>query len=103
MSSKKLKHLLNPYGNGELADIVQRAREMGELVDTLSTALPPELADSIIAANLREDGQLVVIARPPARAARLRFETEGLLAAARATGATVTGCTVRVSHDFENR
>jgi hypothetical protein len=100
MSSKNLKNLLNSSEIGELADIVQRAQAMGELTVTLSAALPTDLGGSLIAANIRDDGELVVIARSPAWAARLRFETESLLAAARNTGAKVTGCSVRVSHDL---
>lgn len=99
MSSRQLKKLLNPRENGELADIVRRAEAMGALTGALAGALPAEFAGSIVAANSREDGELVVIARSPAWAARLRFESEKLLAAARAHGEAATRCTVRVSHD----
>ena len=62
MASDELKNLLNPCNDGELADIVRRAREMGELTHILSKGLPGEYAGAIVAANLREDGDLVIIA-----------------------------------------
>lgn len=97
MSSDELKKLLNPCAGGELGDIVRRAREMGELTHVLCKALPDEYAGSVVAANLREDGDLVVIATSSAWASRLRFETDVLLGAARATGLNPTSCRIRVA------
>ncbi len=99
MPADKLEKLLNRNGIGELSDLIRRARDMGELTETLSNSLPAELAESVIAANVRDNGELIVICRSPAWAARLRYETEALLKAARAAGETVTSCRVRVSHD----
>ena len=79
--------------------MVQRAQRMGALTDTLANALPESFGGSIVAANVRDDGELIVIARSSAWAARLRFETVTLETAARETGAAVTRCTVRVTHD----
>ena len=70
---------------------------MGELASALTGALPPELADGIIAANLRDNGELVVICSSSAWASRLRFESERILAVARNAGAAAETCTVRVS------
>lgn len=78
--------------------MVQRAQAMAALADRLAAALPDELRPGIRAANVR-DHELVVIADSPAWAARLRFEAEKLLAAARDAGDTVTSVSVRVSHD----
>ncbi len=78
--------------------MVQRAQSMAALADRLAAALPDELKPGIRAANIREC-ELVVIADSPAWAARLRFEAEKLLTAARDAGDTVTTISVRVSHD----
>ena len=83
MADKELKNLLNPCADGDLGRIVRRARELGELTDTLAKALPEEYAGALVAANVRENGELVVIAASPAWANRLRYETETLLAAAK--------------------
>lgn len=79
--------------------MVQRAQAMARLADRLAAALPEDLAAGIRAANIRDDGELVVIADSPAWAARLRFEGEKLLAAARDANEQVTTISVRVSHD----
>ena len=100
MSSKKLKNLLNPSGNGDLADMVERAQAMGELTRRLQSVLSPELASSLVAANISPEKRLIVIAKSPAWAARLRFETDKLLAAAQETDGSINGCSVRVTHDF---
>ena len=97
MPVKTLGNLLNPCTSGELGDIVRRAHEMGELARILSAALPGEAAGAIVAANVRPEGELVVIAASPAWASRLRYETAHLLDAARAAGIEVTSCRVRVT------
>ena len=97
MAKNELKNLLNPSDSGDLGQIVRRAREMGELTHALSTALPDEFAGAIVAANVREDGDLVVIAASSAWASRLRYESDVLLAAARNTGVDPTGYRVRVT------
>lgn len=97
MSVKRLENLLNPNDNGGLGDIVRHARDMGELVSQLQHALPVEIAQHILAANIRDDGELVVLTSSPAWAAKLRFEADALLDAARSAGATVESCSVRVS------
>jgi hypothetical protein len=98
MAADKLEDLLNRNGNGELQDLVQRAQRLGRLACALSRALPPALAGDVVAANVRDGGELVVVCRTPARAARVRYESEALLAAARAAGETVDRLTVRVGH-----
>ena len=97
MTTKQLGNLLNPCNDGDLGDIVRRAREMGELTAVLARALPPAEAQGIVAANVRESGELVVIAATPAWASRLRYETEALLKAARESGVEAHVCRVRVS------
>ena len=97
MTSKQLGNLLKPSNGGDLGDIVRRAREMGELTDVLAKALPEEEARAIVAANVREGGELVVIAATSAWASRLRYETDVLLGAARAAGFDAHACRIRVS------
>jgi len=97
MPSSKLENLLSPCIEGELGDLIGRARRMGELTDILSSALPESDRSAIVAANIREDGELIVICASSAWASRLRYETEALLKAARDAGVTAHTCRVRVS------
>ena len=97
MPSDELKNLLNPFAGGELGDLVRRARKMGELTHVLCEGLPVEYAGAIVAANLREDGDPVIIAASSAWASRLRYETDALLAAARESGLQPTSVRVRVT------
>jgi hypothetical protein len=97
MASDDLKNLLNSSAGGELGDIVRRARKMGELTHVLCNGLPDEYAGAIVAANLREDGDLVIIAASSAWASRLRYETDALLAAAREAGLSPNACRIRVT------
>jgi hypothetical protein len=99
MPVKSLENLLNLNGGGELGDIVRHARDMGELVSLLQASVSEEEARSIVAANIRGDCELVVLASSPAWAAKLRFEAESLMTAARQTGAEVTSCRIRVNRN----
>jgi hypothetical protein len=97
MSAKSLEDLLNLNKNGDLGSIVQHAQEMSSLTSALAGAVGPEEGASIAAANVREDGELVVLARSSAWASRLRFSADALLDAARARGYKADRCTVRVA------
>jgi hypothetical protein len=97
MTTKQLGNLLNPSNDGDLGDIVRRARDMGELTGVLARAIPEDQAQGIVAANVRADGELVVIAATSAWASRLRYETDTLLTAARESGFKAHTCRVRVS------
>ena len=97
MPSKKLKNLLNPSADGDLGELISRARRMGELTDILASALPESDRNCIVAANIREDGELVVICASSAWASRLRYETDTLLEAAVRAGMTAHTCRIRVS------
>ena len=97
MPTKRLDNLINPSSGAGLGEIVRHARDMGHLVGALRDALPAGEAEGIIAANIRDDGELVVLAATPAWAAKLRFETDKLVEAARGLGAEVSACRVRVS------
>jgi len=97
MTTSKLKNLLNPCNDGDLAKVVNRAKRMGELTAILAAALPPAHRSAIIAANVREDGELVVICASSAWASRLRYETDKLLQAAKDAGVSAHTCRIRVS------
>ncbi|MCH7821190.1 MAG: DUF721 domain-containing protein [Proteobacteria bacterium] len=97
MTIKRLGNLLNPNDDGGLGDIIRHARDMGKLVQILQNSLPAEEAGSIVAANIRGAGELIVLASSSAWASRLRFETDTLMAAARASGVEANTCTVRVA------
>ncbi|MGI9233424.1 MAG: DciA family protein [Woeseiaceae bacterium] len=97
MTSKQLGNLLKPSNDGDLGDIVRRAREVGELTAALGRALPEDLAQGVVAANVREGGELIVIAATSAWASRLRYEEATLLRAARESGINAHTCRVRVS------
>jgi hypothetical protein len=99
MPSNKLKNLLNPSIDGSLGDVISRARRMGELTEILASALPESDRNAIVAANLREDGELVVICASSAWASRLRYETQTLLDAAARAGLSANTCRIRVSQD----
>lgn len=99
MPMKRLESLLNPNDDGDLGDIIRHAREMGDLIQVLQRSLTAETAGSIIAANIRGDGELVVLAASSAWAAKLRFEADLMIAAARQTGAEISSCTVRVERN----
>jgi len=96
---KRLGNLLNPNLDKDLGEIIGHARDMGELAQTLRASLPAAAAEALVAANVREDGELVVLTRSPGWAARLRFESDTLIAAARKEGAEIRSCSVRVSRD----
>lgn len=91
-----LEKLLKTKAGHGLGKIIQRAQNMDALARQLQASLAPELAGQLISANLRENGELVVVCRSSAGAARLRFEADRLMATARDSGAVVNGCRVRV-------
>ncbi len=97
MPVEKLENLLNRNETGELGEIVGRAAEFARLTEALAAALPEDLREGLIAASVRPDGELVVIGRSPAWAARLRYEGTALLEAARQNGEQATNLRVRVS------
>ncbi|MFQ6004718.1 MAG: DciA family protein [Woeseia sp.] len=97
MSIIRLNKLLKAGPGGTLEKIVQRAQDMGELTSALRAVLTEEAQPHLIAANMRDDGELVLICSSSSWAARLRFESEGLIEAARMTGADVSKCKIKVS------
>lgn len=97
MTIIRLENLLKAGDGGTLDKIIQRAQQMDTLTTALRTELPPDAAENLIVANLREDGELVLVCTTSAWASRLRFESDKLMEAARKTGLTVRACRVSVS------
>jgi hypothetical protein len=97
MSIIHLEKLLKTGSGGALEEIVQRAQNMDQLTAAMRSVLPEEAQSQLLAANLRENGELVLICSSSSWAARLRFESEQLIEAARLTGADVNKCKVKVS------
>ena len=97
MSIIRLEKLLKTGAGGALDEIIQRAQNMDELTTALRAVLPAEAGPNLLAANLRENGELVLICSSSAWASRLRFESEKLMAAARKAGLDVSSCKVSVS------
>ena len=98
MAAKSLDKLLNCSEPGALGKVLRRASEMGRLTGLVVDSLPEVDADQIVAANLRDDGELVVVCRTSAWAARIRFDAPQLVGALVRAGYVVEGCTDRVSH-----
>lgn len=93
---KSLSELVFRPG-GPLQDLADRAAAATRLTDGLRAALPPALGDQLRAAQLHDDGTLVVLAASSAWAARLRFEADALLACARRQAPGVSRVEVRVA------
>jgi hypothetical protein len=96
MTIVKLDKLLRSGTGDRLDKLVERSRNMGNLAQILRNALPSDASAHLVAANLREDGELVLVCRTSSWAARLRFESEALLQAARQAGLNATTCSVKV-------
>ena len=92
----RLRNLLKSGSSADLERVIQRARELDDLAVILRNALPGELAENLVSANVRENGELVVVTTSSGWAARLRFETDALLCAAKKAGVITDQCRVTV-------
>ena len=97
MSAKKLENLLKSGTSGTLDRIIRTARDMDSLTGALRAALPLDVAEHLVAANVRDDGVLAVICSASAWASRIRFESDALLAAAEDAGFKADSVRVSVS------
>ena len=97
MSAIKLDKLLHRMAENGLDKIVQHAQHMDSLGVAIQAALPADMARSVVAANLNDAGELIVLCRSSAWASRLRFEKDRLLEAAKSAGQSPTACRVRVA------
>ena len=99
MTIIRLNHLLKKDASGNLDKIIQRAQNMEQLTTALRAALPEETSQNLLAANLRDDGELVLVCASSAWASRIRFETENLLTVVRDAGLSVHSCRGTVSQN----
>jgi len=97
MSIIRLEKLLKSGPDEGLEKLVQRAQNMGELAHILRAALGNDLAEHLSAANIRDDGELVIVCSSSAWAARMRYESDTLLHAARQAGQQALRCKVTVA------
>jgi hypothetical protein len=92
-----LEKLLKSDTGGALGDMVQTAQYMDELTSSLQQGLEADMAVNLLAASLRDNGELVIIASTSAWAAKIRFQAEKMIDLVRASGAEVRSCRVTVS------
>jgi len=97
MSTTKLENLLRTGTGGSLDKIIQTAQNMDVLTSALKASIGPDMGENLIAANVHDDGEMVVICSSSAWAARIRFEADALLAAAVHAGFKPATCKVTVS------
>lgn len=93
---KSLSELLGA-SKSELGHIAERAQLHDDLSDHLRKSLPAELQAGFLHCSLQGDATLVVAASSPEWAARLRFESNQILAICRSAGLTVEAVRVRTS------
>jgi hypothetical protein len=99
MTAEKLENLLNSGASGSLEKIIQRAKNMDSLTGTMRTVLDPDMGENLLAANVRDDGELVIVCSSSAWASRIRFESNALLDAAGRAGFDAISCRVTVSQN----
>jgi len=97
MTATRIDKLLNSGDSATLQELVQTAQNMQELTLALRRALPEDTAAELLAANLRANGELAIVASSSAWAAKLRFEENILLKAARDAGHAPVGLRVSVA------
>jgi hypothetical protein len=97
MSLNRLAKLLRPAAGNPLGELIRRARATDELTLVLRRALAADAAKHLVSANLRDDGELVLVCSSPAWASRLRYESEAMLQALRQHGARADRCRVKVA------
>lgn len=96
MTLKRIDKLLNSGSADPLDNLVRRAQEMDRVLQLVRDALPEIDPREIESANLRDDGELVVVCRNSAWASRIRFEGDRIVTAARRQGFAASACRVRV-------
>ncbi len=99
MSITSLEKLLRSGSNSRLDKIIRRAQNIDALTSALKAALPAEMAENLISANVHDSGELKLVCSTSAWAARLRFESNALIAAANKAGHAAKACKVTVGHN----
>ena len=79
--------------------IIQTAADMQLLTTALKDAVTQEIAEHLIAANVRENGELVIICTSSAWASRLRFESKILISPAKNSGFDASKMRVTVTQN----
>lgn len=97
MPVTKLEDLLKQDAASGLQKLIQTAKNMDSLTGALRAAQPREVTEHIVAANVRADGELVIICSSSAWASRVRFESESLLAVAGKAGFAARSMRVTVT------
>lgn len=100
MPAIRLEKLLKSGSGNSLEKLIRRARKMDDLTTTLQAALPKDLAENLLAANVRDDAQLVLVCSSSAWASRLRFESELLIKVANEHGQAARTCRVSVAESI---
>mgnify|MGYP001160849609 CR=1 FL=1 len=95
MKEKNLKNLINSKSSNELEKIIQAAADMQLLTKALKDVVTQEISEHLVAANVRDNGELVVICTSSAWASRLRFESKTLISTAQNSGFDAS--TVRIT------
>jgi hypothetical protein len=96
MAIVKLGQLLKSGSGDKLERLVEHSQNMGNLAQLLRSSLPADVAGHLLAANLKEPGELVLICSSSTWAARLRYESEQLMKAARKAGIEADRCSIKV-------
>jgi hypothetical protein len=96
MAIVKLGQLLKSGSGDRLNKLVEHSQNMGNLAQLLRSSLPDDVAAHLLAANLRDPGELVLICSSSSWAARLRYESEALMKAARKAGIEASRCSIKV-------
>ena len=96
MSAKHIGDLLKPNDNGGLGTTLKRTQRIAELTSVLSGALGGDAGRSIVSASVDDRNVLHVKTSSSAWAARLRFDSDRLLAAAGDAGWPASSLKVQV-------
>lgn len=97
MSIIRLEKLLHSSPRGRLNKIVRTAQSMEDLTLLLRRSMDPETAQNLVAASVRDDGELTLVCSSPAWASRLRFDSEAILKVAKDHGIGASRCRVCVA------
>ena len=99
MKEKNLKNLINSKSSNELEKIIQAAADMQLLTKALKDVVTQEISEHLVAANVRDNGELVVICTSSAWASRLRFESKTLISTAQNSGFDASRIRVTVTQN----
>ena len=99
MKEKNLKNLINSKSSSELDKIIQTTADMQLLTTALKEVVTQEISEHLVAANVRDNGELVVICTSSAWASRLRFESKTLISTAQNSGFDASRIRVTVTQN----